>query len=374
MKEGLEMQRLTHTDCIHFNGYKPCRSHKLKGSICEDCDDFTPVDLRVLILKVGAAGEVIRNTPLLRKIKSLYAGKSVEIAWITDFPDFVPRSLVKRVLKYDWKNVHMVLEEEFDLLLSLDKEHNVCALANKINARVKKGFLLNKRGRIVPADHDAERKWLTGVFDDMMKSNTKHYVEELFEICGWEWSGEKYILEGYLVPPVARLARGGAPVIGLNTGAGSVWPTRIWPEQSWAELISRLQKNGPRVLLLGGPEEHDKNMRLAKETGAYYEGLKPYKEFVGLMSYCDVVVTAVTMALHIAIGLEKRIVLLNNIFNKPEFFLYGLGSIVEPDVLCKACYKQAYDSGCPVPNCMELISVDMVYDKVMQEARFTPRL
>jgi heptosyltransferase-2 len=289
----------------------------------------------------------------------------VEITWITDFPDFVPRSLVKRVLKYDWKNVQMLLEEEFDLLLSLDKEHNVCALANKIKAEIKKGFLLDKKGRIIPADNDAHRKWLTGVFDDLMKSNTKHYVEELFEICGWEWNGEKYILEGAIVPPVKHLKNLDVPLIGLNTGAGNVWPTRIWPERYWVALISNLLKNNMRILLLGGPEEHEKNMRLANETGAYYEGLKSYKEFMGLMSYCDVIVTAVTMALHIAIGLEKRIVLLNNIFNRREFFLYNLGTIVEPDVPCTACYKQSYDSRCPVPNCMELISVDMVYDGIV---------
>ncbi len=119
-----------------------------------------------------------------------------------------------------------------------------------------------------------------------------------------------------------------------------------------------------RQVLLGGPDEHEKNLRLAGETGAFYEGLKSYRDFAGLVGYCDVVVTAVTMALHIAIGLEKKIVLLNNIFNRHEFFLYGLGTIVEPEVPCKACYKQAYDSQCPVPDCMELITVDRVYDSV----------
>jgi heptosyltransferase-2 len=318
-----------------------------------------------LILKIGAAGEVIRNTPLLHKIISLYADKNAEITWITDFPDFVPRSLVKRVLKYNWKNAQMLLEEEFDLLLSLDKEHNVCALANKIHAKVKKGFLLDTRGRIVPADADAHLKWLTGVFDDLMKANRKHYVEELFEICGWKWTGEKYILEDAITSSLPHLKNDHTPLVGLNTGAGNAWPTRIWPERYWAALIARLLKSGMRVLLLGGPEEHEKNMRLAYETGAYYEGVKPYREFIGLMSYCTVIVTAVTMALHIGIGLEKKIVLLNNIFNRHEFFLYGMGAIVEPDVPCTACYKQAYDSRCQVPDCMELITVDAVYGRIV---------
>ena len=36
----------------------------------------------------------------------------------------------------------------------------------------------------------------------------------------------------------------------------------------------------------------------------------------------DLVVTAVTMAMHIALGLGKKLVLFNNIFNPHEFELY----------------------------------------------------
>ena len=39
------------------------------------------------------------------------------------------------------------------------------------------------------------------------------------------------------------------------------------------------------------------------------------------MDQCDVVVSQVTMAMHIAIGLGKRLILMNNIFNRNEFFI-----------------------------------------------------
>lgn len=356
------INRITKTDCILFNGYKPCKPHKLMGMICENCTEYRPVKRRVLILKTGAAGEVIRTSPILNKLRELHP--DAEITWVTDFPDFIPHSFVHRVLKHDWKNEQMLLAEEFDLLLSLDKEHHVCGLATRIKAKEKKGFLLDKMGRIVPADKDAERKWLTGVFDDLMKENKKHYVEEIFEICGWKWAGERYILEDYKVPAISFIKDHDKTMVGLNTGAGSIWPTRIWPEESWRSLASKLIKKGYQVLLLGGPDEHEKNIRLSKDTGAHYAGLKPFKEFIGLMSYCDIVVTAVTMALHIAIGLERRIVLLNNIFNKNEFWLYGLGTIVEPEVSCKACYKRSFDPGCTAPDCMKLISVDTVIKEI----------
>lgn len=359
------MKRIVYSDCTFFDGYKPCPSHKLKGSICENCNDYKPVGYRILILKKGAAGEVIRNTPVLRRLRAIYANDSIEITWLTDYPDFVPRSFVNRVLKYNWENVQMLLEEDFDLLLSLDKEHHVCAFANRIKAKEKKGFLLDKKGKIIPADRNAERKWMTGVFDDLMKENKKHYIEEIFEICGWDWSGEEYILEDYIVPQLSFRKHSDIPLIGLNTGAGSIWPTRIWPESHWFGLIEKLMKEGYQVLLLGGPEEDEKNRRLADKTGSFYEGLKNFKEFTGLMSHCDIIVTAVTMVLHIGIGLKKKILLFNNVFNKNEFFLYGLGTIVEPDVPCKACYKRAFDEQCVTSNCMETIKPEMVMEKII---------
>ena len=55
--------------------------------------------------------------------------------------------------------------------------------------------------------------------------------------------------------------------------------------------------------------------------------------------HCDLIVSAVTMAMHLALGLGKKLVLLNNIFNRHEFELYGRGVIVEPQQPCN-CFFQ----------------------------------
>jgi ADP-heptose:LPS heptosyltransferase len=54
---------------------------------------------------------------------------------------------------------------------------------------------------------------------------------------------------------------------------------------------------------------------------------------------CDLVVTAVTMAMHIAIGLGKKLVLFNNIFNPYEFELYGRGRILAPERPCTCFFR-----------------------------------
>ena len=52
-------------------------------------------------------------------------------------------------------------------------------------------------------------------------------------------------------------------------------------------------------------------------------------------------------------------VLFNNIFNKHEFDLYGLGEIIEPDVDCKGCFKTSCET-----NCMDLIKAGDVISTI----------
>jgi len=346
-------------DCIHFNGYKPCRPHKETRVHCDTCTQHQPASFRILILKVGLAGEVLRCTPLLRRLRKLHP--AAEITWVTAFPDFVPANWVNRLLKHSWETALRLQAEEFDLLLSLDKDYEVCALAGMIRAKEKRGFGLNRFGKIVPIHPSAERKWLTGVWDDLMLANRRHYPAEIFEICGYEWEGETYILEGVTRPPAPPVVR---PVIGLNTGASNVWITRLWPEENWRELAERLRVDGCEVRLLGGPLEDEKNRRLAEATGADYGGVVPFRRFFELVAGTDVLVTAVTMSMHVAIALERPVVLFNNIFNGHEFHLYGRGEIVEPGLPCQGCYKPRFDAACPVANCMKLLTPERVREAV----------
>ncbi len=253
-----------------------------------------------------------------------------------------------RALGFELPNIVSLLADQFDLLINLDKDREAIALAEKISAKSKEGFGMDPQtGKCVPLNERARHKWMTGLFDDINKANRKSYPQEIFELCGFEFGGERYILD---VEDHRWSITEPHPLIGLNTGCGGRWTTRLWPDSHWIELITRLKSSGKGVLLLGGPQEHEKNVHLASATGTAYLGTFPLKQFISLMSQCDIVVTAVTMALHIAIGLGKKLILFNNIFNRNEFELYGLGEILEPPVDCKGCFKSACEQ-----NCMSLI-------------------
>jgi heptosyltransferase-2 len=87
------------------------------------------------------------------------------------------------------------------------------------------------------------------------------------------------------------------------------------------------------------------------------------ERFISLLNQCDLVVTLVTMALHLAIALEKRIILLNNIFNRHEFELYGLGEILEPPN-CTCYFAPECDR-----ECMRELSVKEIFEAVSRQLR-----
>lgn len=341
---------LLKTDCRFFRGDIPCKPHKEHGVHCVDeqggdCVYYDPTEKKILIIKLGALGDVLRTTPLLRKLKEVEP--HAEIWWLTLTPEVIP-TIVDVILPFTPQSLATLHAVEFDTIYNLDKDKEACALCFSLSARIKKGFIL-RNGKCWPADKAAEHKYLTGVFDDLSKANTKTYQEEIFEICGFQFNGEQYILDVGFDTYSWKLP--------LNTGCGNRWKSRLWPDTYWIALAKKLKRTGHLPLLLGGQQEHKKNLRLARQSGATYFGHFPLEQFISLVNRCDLVVTAVTMAMHITIALKKRIVLFNNIFNKHEFELYGLGEILEPDFEC-TCY---YSPTCP-NDCMQYLSVDRVFD------------
>lgn len=343
---------LLNRNCKYFRGDIPCKPHKKTGVHCDNCKDFSEITKRILIIKLGAAGDVIRTTPLLEKLNKIYPG--CHITWLTDFPDLVPIS-VDEIVKLGSRQSDWAAGKAYDILYCLDKDKEAIIIGEQVSAKEKFGFGMDEFGRARAFNQLAEHKLFTGVFDDVSIANKKSYPQEIFEICGFEFNGEKYVLE-YKSGKEWSFDKN-KPLIGLNTGCGSRWPSRLWPNEYWISLATEIQKNGMNVLWLGGPDEDSKNKTLQSEAGGIYLGHFPFQDFISLIDQTDAVVTQVTMAMHLALGLGKKLILMNNIFNKYEFEMYGLGEIVEPSEPCD-CY---YAPVCPHDS-MEKIEPERIFE------------
>lgn len=369
-KPNMSTPPIIHFDCRHFRGHIPCKPNKANGYECGDCPVYEVPAKRILIIKLGALGDVIRTSPLLVRYRDLWP--NAHITWITQSPDVVPRKFVDEVLAYDLVGLERARNGVYDIAINLDKETEACALLRDVKSTRKLGFIL-KDGHIDAATPAAVHKLVTGLFDGRSKANTKHYLEEIFEVCELDFKGEEYQLE--IDPAFAekwellREKASGKRIVALNTGCGDRWTTRLWPEERWTELIKGLQAEGSFPVVVGGKQEDELNKRYSAATGCYYPGYFSLREFFALVSNTDIVVTQVSMMMHIAIALKKRLVLFNNIFNAHEFHLYGRGVIVQPTSGCD-CY---YGNTCSRNrSCMLDIEVATVMETVRAQRNVLP--
>lgn len=350
-------------NCRYFKGEIPCVPNKLRDKICPTCDEYKKIDTRILIIKLGAIGDVIRSTPLLVRFKNDYPNS--HITWLTHSPEVLPTKYIDEINRFDFISVYKAENTVYDIAINLDKDKEACMLLTKVSAKRKLGFVWEDN-HISIATPEAEHKLITGAFDNISKQNTKNYMEEIFEICKLKFNDEPYLLNFDLNLAkkfeYIREKAVGKKIIGLNTGCGKRWQTRLWPEAYWIDLIKKLQAQNYFPLLLGGPDEDAMNKKYSEATNAFYPGTFSLQEFIALSSVCSVIVTAVSMMMHIAIGLKRPLVLFVNIFNKHEFYLYNNGVIVEPPTGCDCYYGNTCKRG--DKHCMKDISVDIVNEAI----------
>ena len=362
-------------DCKFFLGDRPCIWHKQSGVLCT-CDRYERVEERVLIVKLDAMGDVLRSTALLPPIAE--AHPRAAITWITrkeSVPLLQRNPYVAEVLELGPEALVHLQTRTFDRVINLDASKTSAALASAARSTRKDGFVLDERGYVQPTN-DAARRWLeAGIFDDIKRQGSSTYQDRMADILGLAGRPHRYVFE-LAADEVQRARRHLAsigldferPVIGLNTGAGGRWPLKQWREDGYLELIARVScRDDVQFLLLGGPSEQERNDRLKRASSVPL--LDPgcdntVRHFGALMSHTNVVVTGDTLAMHLALALGKRTVVLFGPTSAAEIELYGLGEKVVPSMSCLSCYKTSCDFA---PNCMDLITTDMVESAVVRQ-------
>ena len=349
-------------DCIHYKGHIPCKPHKQHGYHCSNCSAYAKVSKRILMIKLGAIGDVIRTTPLVVKFKKEFP--DCKITWLTWTPDILPSTQIDEILKWDHNSLLYVQNSSWDIAINLDKEKEAGALLKIVDAKEKYGYVL-KDNEIQPMNDLAVHKFSTGMFDDVSKANTKSYLQEIFEICGYTHQGEPYLMDTHDEKGYTWNLPKGKKIIGMNTGCGGRWTTRLWSIDKWVELVVLLKQQHPdaEILLLGGEAEDARNKEIQQRSGALYLGYFSLFEFINLVNHCEMVITQVTMGMHITLALGKKIVLMNNIFNPYEFDLFGKGEIVGPNKSCKCFYRGSCIDG---TSCMEELPASKIAEAVKQ--------
>lgn len=367
-----------HKDCRHFLGDRPCRPHKTEGVKCGDCSHYARVGARILIVKLDAVGDVLRTTCVLDALHTAYPNCRVE--WVTreNAAELLENNpLIYRVHRFPGTVALELSTRSFDLVINLDSALLSSQLATMAQGRRKLGFVAHPDGYAEPLD-EASRAWFEmGLFDDLKRQNTRTYQEIALEICGLPTHQRRlhlHLSEEELAWARQQAAGWGLspdrPVVGLNTGCGARWPHKKWTEEGYVALVEMLRRSDlrpaplPDILLIGGPDERERNARIAARCGASVIDAGCHhtlRRFSALVNLCDVVVTGDTFALHAAAALEKHVVAIFGPTSAAEIDLYGRGVKLFSDAPCVGGYRSDCDT---LPTCMERISPIQVFDAV----------
>ncbi len=380
-KKGTKrVQRLTIPACKHFNGYKPC----FPNTRChQECVDLDPIGTKVLIVNLDAMGNVLVTTSLLPAIKKKYPASSVY--WITLKNSAALLENIQHIDRmYVWEpESWLVLQQmEFDVVLNVDKSQRSCAFTNNIRAKQKLGFGLNKHGQIVPLNKEAHYNYRLGLDDHLkFRVNEKTVQQIQCEQFKLPYRRDEYLLA--LSEEETRFCGryktqngldNGDLIVGFNTGCSELYPNKKMTIDQHVTLIARLaQVPGVRIVLVGGPEDTQRNAEIARAAGNKVlntpttEGVRRGLCYINL---CDLIISGDSFGMHAAIGLKKQIIVWFGVSCSTEIDLYDRGvKLIPVGLECSPCWKQT----CPYNlECIQMIDLDAIVSHVGKFVRNLP--
>jgi ADP-heptose:LPS heptosyltransferase len=280
---------------------------------------------------------------------------------------------IDRVLTVESEGVLQLAGEAFDTCINLDNDPIASSIATRMNAGEKLGFHLDHQGRVVAVNPEADEWLQIALFDRLKKDNRKSYQAMMRAIVGLDPMPHDPI-QVVIAPEEKERARlrleslglaGTAPVA-FNTGSGDRWKTKRWPTVSFLKLSDLILKRQPgRVLLLGGPEEHEANTLMVQENpdSFIYPGVMPLREFMALVGECSLLVTADTLALHVGLGTGVRTLALFGPTSCPEIEDCAGLVKVEAPVDCVCCYLKECSRE---PFCMDALEPITVLEAIVE--------
>jgi len=348
----------------------PCEPHKATGQLCAGCTEYVPFVDRVLVVKLGAMGDVLRTAAILPDIVARH--ENPKVLWLTraESAELLEENpLVHRVIQTgaSWG----LAGEEFDAVYALDSDEESLAFARSARTNSYHGFLAGKFGvcsGVAPGGDPT--LFEIGVADDLKRSNRRTYLDLLASAAGLRYTGNLPWLPldaqefEHASFDLAELPR---PLVGINVGAGERWERKRWNDEYVGELVARLTGDESGVVLFGAGRSYDRNRSLAAQFPgrvAAFESGGNVRRFIAGIAQCQTFLTGDTLGMHIAWALQIPIVAL---FGPTSLHEIDLGPnsrrLAAEDLNCLACYLKT----CAVtPHCMDRLTPEIVYSRVRE--------
>lgn len=294
--------------------------------------------MNVLIVKLGATGDVVRTTPLLRRL-------SGSVTWITAAKNGVLLDgLSDKLRHFSWEARARALDIPYDLAINLEDTLEVAQFLKSVRPTEIFGAYADSSKNLRYTDDS--KCWFDLSLisshgrqeaDRLKLLNRQSYQELIFSGLGLDFAGETYLL-----PQSTETGLSGDVAIAAD--AGPVWPMKRWAY--YGELVRRLEDKGLIVNVL--PKRPSLLEHLAD-----------------VRNHCCLV-GGDSLPMHLALGTDTRCVTLFTCTSPWEIHDYGIQKKLVSPLLKEFFYKRGYDK-----RATTAITVDEVFGAVMTQLEAT---
>ena len=333
--------------------------------------------LRIVVMKLSAAGDVVLATPSLRALRARFPKAHISVVVGRDQCELFHRCpYVDDLIVYDphrdgnWRGLlrlgARLRASQADLIVDFQNNRVSHWLGWLSAAPQRYGW--------------AKRRWswlLTHRVPPPERSMPP--VEHQFQLLQWLgiqaapqhlelWPGpadEKRVEELLGESWIAQ----DQPLVGVHPGGG--WPSKQWPAERYAQLVDRLAVQARvRVVLIGSERERplcEEIHRSSQAKPVVTAGATSLNELAALLKRCRVFVGGDSAPLHIAAAAGTPLVTLfgptdpvRHLPPSPELKLFRV------DLPCSPCYSRVcVRLGSGYMECMQRISTEQIAEAVL---------
>jgi heptosyltransferase-2 len=290
--------------------------------------------MKVLIIKLGATGDVVRTTPLIRRLNG-------QITWLTEGKNTVLLEGFKNSLRcFSWEEQERALHTHYDLCINLEDTLDVGQFLKTVRCGEIFGAYVDFDGSLRYTENS--QRWfdlsLISAYgklraDKLKFQNRQTYQELIFDGLGFRFAGERYLLP----EPIETGLSGD---VAIAADAGVIWPMKKWAY--YEKLKQALEDRGLIVNVL--PKRPSLLQHLFD--------VRNHQCLVGGDS----------LPMHFALGSGTRCVTLFNCTSPWEIYDYGLQKKIVSPLLGEFFYKRGYDE-----RATTAITIDEVFNAVMTQ-------
>lgn len=374
--------------------------------------------MKILFIKLGALGGVLRATPLFTGLKGKYRGCELNVITKEDASPLLNNNQDIDKLWIWEKDKEKIEKMTFDWIINTEDDKETCEFATKLKIKTKKftGPYTSKDGKIsytkdvaVWYDMGKISKFGLKKANELKKKNSRRYQDIYSQIL--KLPKNKYSLVLNMTEAEKNWSKEFRKkhevgerhfLIGVNTGAGVNWPLKALSIQKTIDLIKDINKKNQSVVLLGGPNEIERNKEILKRLNVslvknsfqnmirrFFSNILSFehivkaqefdiklinpgtenslRKFISIINALDMLVTSDTLTLHLAVALKKRVVCFFGPTSAEEIELYSQGVKIKPDSDCYCCYKKQRTSD---NMCIDKISVDKLTQSMLNQTRY----